>query len=73
MCGRGAELSANLKTNPVVYPKPAHAASPLLGNARALAARGGAVCVAIVHAHHESEECSRKRSRLSIVQSSSGC
>jgi len=53
--------------NAVIYPKPSHAASPLLGNARAL---GGALYVALVHAD---QECSRKRSRLSIVQCSSGC
>jgi len=29
--------------------------------------------VALVHTDQGSEECSRKRSRLSIVQSSSGC
>ena len=57
---------------PLYTRKPARAASPLLGNARALAARGG-VCGYAVNIDRESEECSRKRSRWSIVQSSSGC
>jgi len=50
--------------------KSARAASRLLGNACALAARGGVLYVAIVLTD---QECSRKRSRLSIVQCSSGC